>query len=296
MSFHGSQMPCGVADHKNSLGQLCFVFCLIAIWDLMEAWKANTGSLTQPERLARVLNLGIGLYLLVVSSSATSWMCFLLGIGLLIVGKRMAAMKNPHLVFIVGVLAIVSLFAVQQTYHVSSDISEALGRGEGMSGRSKIWSAALGKNTNYLIGAGFRGFWESSDGETTFKELGTGELITAHNGYIETYLNGGVVGLILLGVFIASTGLIATSKLVEKAPIGRLAVVFWPLILIYNLTESQFMMTGPVWFAMLLTTNDYRREEATVPVKMAREDCQPSSPVSSRSAMAGAAAAHRQIP
>ena len=265
-SAHGSQMVSGVADHKNSLGQLCFVFCLVAIWDLMETRKANNGSPTKPEHFARLLNLAIGLYLLFVSSSATSWMCFLLGLVLLIVSKRLAAMKNARRVFILGALAIVSLLALQQSFHLSGLVSQAFGRGSDMTGRGEIWQAALDKHTDYLLGAGFRGFWETNAGKEVYEELGTGELITAHNGYIETYLNGGVVGLLLLGVFIWSTGLITTNKLVEREPIGRLAVVFWPLILIYNLSESQFMMTGPVWYAMLLVTSvvAHDRSEETI--------------------------------
>ena len=132
-----------------------------------------------------------------------------------------------------------------------------------MSGRGEIWQAALAKHTDYFFGAGFRGFWETSAGKSVYEELGTGELITAHNGYIETYLNGGIVGLCFLGLFIWSTGLITTTKLVAKDPIGRLAVVFWPLILFYNLSETQFMMTGPVWYAMLLASTDLRHAQAS---------------------------------
>lgn len=299
MSAHGSMMPCGVADHKNALGQLCFVFCLFLIWDLMETRKANTGSPGNADYLARLLNLGIGLYLLVVSSSATSLMCFLIGLALLLVSKRLAAMKNARRVFMLGVLATLLLLVVEQTYHLSTGVSETFGRGSGMSGRSEIWQVTLRKNTNYLIGAGFRGFWETDDGKATFEELGTGELITAHNGYIETYLNGGIIGLFFLGVFIWSTGLSATAKLVEGDPIGRLAAVFWPIILIYNLSESQFLMTGPVWYAMLLTTIDLsqaRRDNVTVRGSMIRSMHQlPQRSGDSSGAMAHATVRFKEI-
>lgn len=297
MSAHGSVMLSGVADHKNSLGQLCFVFCLFLIWDLMETRKANTGQPGNPEYLARVLNLGIGLYLLVVSSSATSMMCFVIGLALLMVSKALAAMKNAKVVFMFGVVAFVCLLGVEQTYDLSSRVSEAFGRGSGLSGRSEIWQVTLEKNTNYLIGAGFRGFWETADGKATYEKLGTGELITAHNGYVETYLNGGVVGLFFLCVFIWSTGLIATAKLVARDPLGRLAVVFWPLILIYNLTESQFLMTGPVWYAMLLVTSDppqARRDAATVSGPMVRQAYQLRQRSVDSPAATAHAAAHRE--
>jgi O-antigen ligase len=252
----GTHMLCGVADHKNSLGQLAMVFCLVLLWDLMETRKPETTSGTKPERRVRLVNLGIGLYLLVVSNSATALICFVLGVALLFAGGRLAEMRSPRRVFMLGVLSIVLLMTVEQVYGISGHASEVLGRGSGLTGRTEIWRAILQKNTHYLVGAGFRGFWETREGESVSVELGTNRLLTAHNGYLETFVNGGVVALVLLGAFIWSTGFNATSKLVKGEPIGRLAVVFWPILLAYNVTESQFFQSGSIWFAMLLVTID----------------------------------------
>ena len=41
-SVSGTQMPCGVTGHKNLLGQMTLVFCLVLLWDLMETWKYKT--------------------------------------------------------------------------------------------------------------------------------------------------------------------------------------------------------------------------------------------------------------
>ena len=297
-SAHGSQMMSGVADHKNSLGQLCAVFCLVLIWDLMETRKTTS---PRPESWVRLLNLGIGLYLLVISSSATALVCFVLGLMLLMMSNRLGAMKNARRVFMLGVSATACILMLEQGFEISSRISEAFGRGSGMSGRSEIWRVALEKSTGHLLGAGFRGFWETSAGLAAWEELDTGELITAHNGYIETYLNGGVVGLSFLAVFLWFTGLNATAKLVGGDPIGRMAVVFWPLLLIYNVTESQFMMPGPLWYAMLLATMNTAwlkngSEQATVAVRMARPQRQPPRQFSGGSPpLVGAVAAHREI-
>ncbi len=102
----GAHMLCGVTDHKNSLGQVTMVFCLVLLWDLMETRKYETTSGTKPDRWVRLVNLGIGLYLLVVSNSATSWICFLLGVVLLFGGRRLAVMKNARRVFLLSVLCI----------------------------------------------------------------------------------------------------------------------------------------------------------------------------------------------
>jgi O-antigen ligase len=274
----GAHMLSGVADHKNSLGQLAMVFCLVLIFDLMQTRDAQTADGKRPERWIRWMNLGIGLYLLFVSASATSLLCFLAGLAMLFVGARLAAMKSARTVFMCAVLVIVALIGIQQTSDLSSNVSAALGRGEGMSGRTQIWEATLAKNTNHWLGAGFRGFWETPEGLSVSEELHTNRLLTVHNGYIEVYLYGGVVALFFLGAWVWSTGLKAMAKLVNKDPIGRLAVVFWPLLLIYNVTESQFFQTGSIWFTIFLVTIDYtwqhRREQATIRVGMAGHDRQ----------------------
>jgi O-antigen ligase len=300
MSYHGSMMMSGVADHKNSLGQLCMVFCLILTWDLMETRNSQTTSSPPPESWGRLLNLALGLYLLFVSASATAWICSVLCVGLLVMSKSLARMTNAKRVFTLAVVSSVALLAVEQAFDVSGRVSQALGRGAGMSGRSEIWRVTLETNTNYLIGWGFQSFWETNEGRAVYKELGTGELKTAHNGYIETYLNGGVVALVLLALFIWSTGLKATAKLVEGDSLGRLAVVFWPVLLVYNLTESQFMMTGPLWFAMLTTTmhTPWRNgsEQATIPAKITRLRRQLRRRLSGGSpALVGAETARREL-
>src|SRR5687768_6483954 len=156
-SFHGSLMLSGVADHKNSLGQLCMVFCLVLIWDLIETRKTTS---PRPESWVRLLNLGIGLYLLVICDSATGMVCFVVGLLLFIMSNRLAAMKNARRVFMLGILATACVLTLEQAYDISDRISEAFGRGSGMSGRSEIWRVALENSPGHLLGGGFRGFWE----------------------------------------------------------------------------------------------------------------------------------------
>jgi exopolysaccharide production protein ExoQ len=252
----GTHMLCGVADHKNSLGQLAMVFCLALLWDLMASWNDGASGQTKVERWGRVANLGLGLYLLVISRCGTALVSFVPAVVLLFGANRLAHMKNAKRLFMAGVFSLVSLMIVNQTYNISGQISKAMGRGSGLSGRTEIWAKIMEKETSHMIGAGFRGFWETREGESVWRELGTNPLITAHNGYLETYLNGGVVGLILLGALLWATGLNAVNKLVNGEPIGKLAVLFWPILLIANVTESQFIQTGALWFTALLVTID----------------------------------------
>lgn len=253
----GTHMLCGVADHKNSLGQLAAVFCLVLIWDLMETRKQPSVPLNGPAHWARLLNLGVGLYLLVICSSATALMCFLLGLAMLLVGQRLARMRNAAQVFVGSVLLFLCLLSLEQMYGLSSRVSVAMGRGEGLSGRREIWATILEKDVHHLIGAGFRGFWETKEGESVWQELGTNRLLSSHNGYLEIYVQGGLVGLLFLVAFIFTTGFNAADKLVGGDPLGRLAVLFWPILLLYNVTESAFLQVGTLWFTMLIVTIYY---------------------------------------
>jgi exopolysaccharide production protein ExoQ len=283
----GSHMVCGVADHKNSLGLLTMVFCLVLLWDLMETRNGEPAPRAKLQRWARLANLGIGLYLLFICESATSLMCFLLGLGLFFAGKRLARMRNARRVFVMSVLSFLCLLSLEQMYGISSRVSVAMGRGEGLSGRREIWAAILEKNTNHLIGAGFRGFWESSEGEAVWRELGTNRLLSSHNGYLEIYVQGGITALFLLFAFILSTGLNAADKLVRGDPLGTLAVIFWPILLISNVTESTFLQIGILWFVMLLVTFQglwetsfvARRAGATVSSYDERDEAGDRSPV-----------------
>jgi exopolysaccharide production protein ExoQ len=250
----GTHMACGVAGHKNALGQLAMVFCLVAIWDIMESRGGKTTPRATVQHWPRLMNLAIGVYLLIIAGSATSLMCFLLGVGLLFGGKRLARIPRVRPLFMVCVLSFVSMLAFDKVFGISSRISEALGRGTGMSGRTQIWQKILEKNTHHLLGSGFRGFWETSEGLSVTRELGTNQLLTAHNGYLETYLHGGVAALLLLAVFILATGHNSVDKLARAVPIGRIAVVFWPILLIYCMTESGFFQISPLWFTTLFVT------------------------------------------
>jgi O-antigen ligase len=250
----GAHMLSGVADHKNSLGQLAMVFCLILLWDIMETRRSEVAPRTKMQKRARLLNLGIGLYLLIICSSATALMAFLLGLGLLFAGKRLARMKNPRQVITTAIFSIVFILIVNQMFGISDSILKALGRDASLTGRTDIWRVILEKHTSHLIGSGFRGFWESSEGESVWRELHTNRLLSTHNGYLEIYVQGGLVALFLLLALILSTGLNAADKLVKGDRLGRLAVIFWPILLIYNVTESAFLQIGILWFTTLLVT------------------------------------------
>lgn len=251
----GSYSMAGVTGQKNELGQLTAVFCMVLLWDLLETRQRDRSLGADSGRGVRLINLAIGLYLLILSRSATSWIAFVTAIGIFFLGKRLADRMDARRLF--ATTAVMIAFLVTFGFLYASRFSERLDRGTTLSGRTEIWQTTLEKfrgsyGETSLIGAGFHAFWDSDVGVSVWQQLQTGELIQAHNGYLETYLNGGLIGLVLLTALLLGFGRTAAAKLAGGAPLGRLAVVFWSVLLFVNVTEAEFFQVGPLWFTTLL--------------------------------------------
>ena len=90
-----------------------------------------------------------------------------------------------------------------------SAFSSALGRGSGLTGRTDIWGRAIAAADNPIIGTGFESFWNAKRRESREGLRGLGftdmsNLVSAHNGYLEVYLDIGLVGLCLIVLVLIS--------------------------------------------------------------------------------------------
>ena len=138
------------------------------------------------------------------------------------------------------------------------EFSEAVGRDAKLHGRSEIWGGVLKEEINPLLGTGFYSFWSPERNERISKDLGFYyELGTAHNGYIETYLNSGILGLGLLLALLASALKGIKRQVLIGSGLGPLRLAFLVDVIVYNVTESAFDRLVPLWFALLLIVVEY---------------------------------------
>jgi O-antigen ligase len=108
---------------------------------------------------------------------------------------------------------------------------------------------------NPLLGAGYQSFWLGRHTERLW-EVYTFKPIQAHNGYLETYLNGGLAGLtLLLGMFLA-TGRRLGSEMLSGSAFATLRFNFFIVVLVYNWTEAMFSILSPLWLLLLLAAMD----------------------------------------
>jgi exopolysaccharide production protein ExoQ len=246
----GEPLFAGVCTFKNELGQMLLVFILILVWDLLELWKQEKSDVRKRQLLIHCGCLLMGVWLLLKADSATSLLCLLLGFLVWWGGGYLARLKRP-LGLVLSVVAIgLCLVAVQAIFDPKENILAALGRDENLTGRGDAWPIMVELCKDPLVGDGYRMFWDVSREEV--KARTRFDFPSAHNGYLETYLAGGMVGLALLGLLLLATGLKIVKGLLGGGSFAKLGFAFWVVLLAYNWTESSFLYGNSLWFAFLL--------------------------------------------
>ena len=129
-----------------------------------------------------------------------------------------------------------------------------------MSGRADIWPAALRAATNPIVGAGFEGFWLSPNVRIFQQELlnkgffppVVAGLNEAHNGYIEIYLNLGLIGVGLIAAILIA-GYLNSVRVIQLEPkFGGFVLAFIAVAVVYSITEAGFRTMNLIWVFLLL--------------------------------------------
>jgi O-antigen ligase len=128
----------------------------------------------------------------------------------------------------------------------------SLGRQANLTGRPAIWAAVLSLHTSPLVGAGFESFWMGSRLQRVWDMTEKG-IQEAHDGYLEVYINLGIVGVSLLAGLIVSGYRNALAVFRRDRHAGRLQLAFFTAGVIYSITEAGFRMMCPMWIGFLLS-------------------------------------------
>jgi exopolysaccharide production protein ExoQ len=252
----GSPENVGLTTNKNTLGLVVFVISLGVLWNIR--WLLSHKD--EPHRgrrlLAQCTLLGWGIALLQMAHSATAVVCFILGAGLMFAASLKIFKNRPGRVLALS-LGVVLVGGIGLLFGGGAAISESLGRGGSLSGRTGIWAASLAAVGNPVIGTGFESFWNANALKVNqslqllgFRDLHN--LNSAHNGYLELYLDLGLVGVGLL-MLILINGYRYASKAFQHDPeLGSLLLACIATGTFYSVTEAGFRILTPSWIFLLL--------------------------------------------
>jgi exopolysaccharide production protein ExoQ len=258
--WSGGASSNGIAGTKNMLGADCLILGFFFFWHLLQTWHTQRNPWRRNElRLIAGFLIGIW-WLFSQAHSATSFISLFIGaLIVVVVGIRSI---NRNFIGTYMLAALVLLAAGELTFGISGRLSEALGRGSEVSGRTELWTRLMELHTNPILGTGFESFWL---GERPQRLEGLFFFIPneAHNGYLEIYLTLGLIGLfILIALFIATFWKIR-PELWRNFEWGRFRLGLLAAIVIYNWTEAGFKTIHPIWFMFYITAMDYPRPRLT---------------------------------
>jgi exopolysaccharide production protein ExoQ len=244
----------GVTTNKNSMGAICFLFGLATLWRLLVALRRNR---KHPGRqrvlIADVVILAIILWLLWMSDSMTSLVCFVMGCGLVLALNLTSIRRKPltlHLIIAGMLMACVAVLFLG----VSPSVLTAMGKSSTLTDRTEIWPLLVSLCKNSFVGTGFGSFWLGPRLENIWSVY-EWRPNQAHNGYLEIYLNVGWIGVALLAVVLVTGYRNVFRACRRNTPLGSLLLVYFVVGVAYNLTEAAFFqMLAPVWIVFLLAT------------------------------------------
>jgi exopolysaccharide production protein ExoQ len=224
----------GYFEGKNYLGECAAVGLLLSFHELFyPGWR----------RILGIIVVSIAMLLVYLSDSKTA-------LGLAFVSPFLAGLTffirkmtriSPAIILLTIPLCYIVFSSVSNVS--MSRLSYMLYGDSTLTGRTTIWDFAQYEIARKpLLGWGYQSFWLVPDSPATVEAPGWVKMMpNSHNGYYDTMLEMGYVGLAFLLVFIVTT-LHAIGRVADRDPARAQLVLSVALfIILYNYFESLWM-------------------------------------------------------
>jgi exopolysaccharide production protein ExoQ len=285
----------GVATHKNTLAQLCLVAGIVLLWDAARTWRDSRQVVRLPLVKVRLdILYGVMLAYLLYgdghSKSTTSFLVLVFASGLFLLlnyqHRRGRPIVPTH--FVCGLLlaGLLAHFGMELLFGSSlyEVVLESQGKDATLTGRTDLWHDLwiMGQR-HTLLGAGYEGFWNPKNC-LQLKEVHFWGPRQAHNGYLEIWLNLGLVGLGLFALVVGHALYSTTPLFQTEFEYGTFRLIVLLITLLHNYSEAGFPRTQHlVWFVFLLVVVNVKSgpataaEQAPAPSNAARQLWQPKT-------------------
>lgn len=256
---HGTQAEyggawCGVFSHKNIFGRFIVLSAIVFFVRYQR----------KPDR--RILWLLACAALVLLSRSATSIVvaCTIPLAVLLVRVVRLRLRTAIPVLIGLTTAAVVAVFTLADNFSL---ILLQLGRDSTLTGRTQLWQVvSLAISRRVWLGYGFNSFWLGMGGDSAAVLTSVRWAVRqAHNGFLDLWLELGVVGLVLFCCLF----FVSTKHAIAYARDDSSAEGAWPLLylwfmLLANLTESGILRQNNLFWALFVAVSaslsiQYRR-------------------------------------
>jgi exopolysaccharide production protein ExoQ len=246
----GSVEYVGAATSKNMLGLVCLISGLFFFWDTVTRWPEHKRRRTKRIILVNFAFIAMTLWLLHLAHSTTSNVCLFLGC-LVIAAAHSRVFRRNSMILKLMIPASFCLYLILDfALDMNGSMAGAVGKDPTLTDRTHIWAFLLAMHTNPLVGTGYQTFWIGPRLEYFWKNSGLGHLNEAHNGYLEVYLELGLVGVALLIGLLVASYLAICRKLTLHPSLAILGLAAWLALIFYNMSEAAF--DGGLLYMVLL--------------------------------------------
>jgi exopolysaccharide production protein ExoQ len=233
----GSQEYTGVSTSKNMLGVVCLVSGIFFFWDTITRWHERKDKRVRRVILVNIAFIGMTLWLLNLSDSKTSTLCLAFGCLMIAAAHSNFGRRHPNWLKALAPTSFVLYLILTLGFGMGAQLNEAVGKSANMSDRTHIWEVLLSVPINPVLGTGYQSFWLGPRVQWVWARLNGDNVLSAHNGYLQIYLDLGLIGLVFVTTF-----LIATYRNICKqrnlTGLGSLSLGLWTLLLFYNVSEA----------------------------------------------------------
>ena len=242
----GTPMYTGVGFQKNALGQICLLTGLYFSWNILLGRRDDSSGQHLHYSIYLIIPPMI-VWLLYMSHSATSQACLLFAIVLFVIAKHPAFIREPHRIIVFCAICIGLFGIIELAVDVKATIITLLGRKPDLTNRTYVWAKYLSMVKDPIIGYGYEMFYSS----VMMKNMVEG-FASTHNGYLEMYLNLGIIGLFfVVGWVMSGLKKIWHYLILDfSAAMLRLAIII--VAVLYNWTESAFAGTNNIWTLLFI--------------------------------------------
>jgi exopolysaccharide production protein ExoQ len=241
----------GAATSKNMLGLVCMVSGLFFVWDTMARWTERKRRRTKRIILVNVALIVMTLWLMNLAQSTTSDVCLFLGCMVIVASHSKVFRRNPTLLKILIPASFCLYLILDFGLDMNGSMAAAVGKDPTLTDRTKIWAFVLGMHTNPLLGTGYQSFWLGPRLDFFWQLSGLGHINEAHNGYLEVYLELGLMGVFLLVAFLVAGYWTICRRLAPSSSLAVLGLAAWMALVFYNMSEAAFE-SGLLWMMLLL--------------------------------------------